>query len=324
MKLFCLTAAILFVAPVGAHDELFPSCPSQHPDHQVNKIDLIKAPISIYKSLPEYPSRELSRGKNGAVILEYIVTKEGKTSNIRTLSSTSTAFAVAAKKAVMKFKYEPAIDTSTGTATSYTLKHKVTFEIEKNDSGIFMESETLDFDPLRLSKAIKYLPSNPKKALTKIESLLESEANEYHRAVLYYVKSSKEYDINSQLTFDRKQSLLNSLEALSNLNQSELNVINLNAMAVAGLSNIYLFEGENTQAINLLRPFLQNAWNTNFVRPKVNYEATINLAIASYNSGDFCSAFYGFDRAIKEGESLKIKDPDLLKYRRYAKRYMKD
>ena len=72
MKLLYLTMVILFVAPVGAHDELFPSCPSQHPEHQVNKIDLIKAPISIYKSLPEYPSRELSRGKNGAVILEYL------------------------------------------------------------------------------------------------------------------------------------------------------------------------------------------------------------------------------------------------------------
>lgn len=324
MKLFFLTAAILFATPVGAHDELFPSCPSQHPDHQANKTDLIKAPITVYKSPPEYPSRELSRGKNGVVILEYTVTKEGKTDNIRTLSSTSTAFAVEAKKAVMKWKYEPAIDTNTGTPTSYTLEHKITFELEKNDSGIFMESETLDFDPLRLSRAIEKLPSNPKKALTKIETLLESEANEYHRAVLYYIKSSKEYDMNPESTKERKKSLELSLAELRALNQYEDNVINLRSMAIAALSGILIFEEKNQETIDLLVPFLKEAWSNNFVRPKVIYDATVNFSIASYNARELCYAYNGFDRAIQQGNSLGIKNPNWIKYRDTAKKYMKD
>ena len=58
--------AILFVTPVGAHDELFPSCSSKHPTHDIENTRATPKPVAIYKELPEYPA---GKRTNGAVIL---------------------------------------------------------------------------------------------------------------------------------------------------------------------------------------------------------------------------------------------------------------
>ena len=321
MKPLCLMVAILFVLPAKAHDELFPSCPSKHPEH---KIEDKPKPFALYKVAPVYPNRELARGISGAVILEFTVTKEGETSDIKVLSTSSNAFSREAIKALKAFKYEPALVDGEAVAISGQ-KHKITFEIEDSETGLFMESETLDFDPVALSKTIKSASSrNPKKALEKISKALEKETNGFHKAVLYYVKSSTEYEANPDDISQQEKSLLLSLDELSTLNQNELNVINLRSMAIAALSRMFVLQEKYQETIDFLRPFLKDAWDRNFFRPNVIYDATVNFSIAAYNASEFCYAYHGFNRAIQQGSIVGANNPNWIKYRDAAKKYMND
>ena len=313
--------AILFVTPVGAHDELFPSCSSKHPTHDIENTRATPKPVAIYKEPPEYPA---GKRTNGAVILEYTVTKEGETTDIKVLSSSSGAFSSRAIKALKAFRYQPVLVEGKPVATK-GLKHKFTFEIDFSENGLFMESETLDFDPSALSKFIKSVSRiRTKTGLERITKALEKETNGFHKAVLYYMQSSKEHDLNPENTSASKKSLELSLAELKTLNQNEHNVINLRSMAITALSAALIFEEKNQETIDLLTPFLKEAWSNNFIRPKVIYEATVNFSIASYNARELCYAYNGFDRAIQQGNSLGIKNPNWIKYRDTAKKYMND
>jgi len=324
MRLFFLIGTIFFYFSAEAHDDLFPACPSKHPDHDIESAETEPKPFPVYKEAPKYPQKELLRGVSGAVILGFTVTKEGKTTDIAVLSSTSKGFSFEAIKAVKKFRYEPAVVDGEPIVTR-GLKHKITFEMEKSESGLFQESETLDFDPVALSKTIKNTSSrSAKKAVDRITNALKKETNSFHKAVLYYVKSSKEYEVSPDDIAQQKNSLMLSLEELSTLNQNEINVINLRSIAITALSRMLMLEEKYQETIDLLRPLLKEAWDYNFVRPKVVYDATVNFSIASYNARELCYAYHGFNRAIQAGEAIGENSSSWVKYRDTAKQYMKD
>jgi len=56
-----------------------------------------------------YPQEALMRGICGRVIVQFTVSKNGSTKNIKVLESTNEIFEVSAKNSVMKYKYEPRI-----------------------------------------------------------------------------------------------------------------------------------------------------------------------------------------------------------------------
>ena len=99
-RLTCLTLINLFVVGnSSAHDALFQECHQEHQNKETKKTEFI-SPVAVFKKTPVYPKRELNRGRSGAVIIQYTVTKEGTINNAKILSSTSSAFSVAAKQAV--------------------------------------------------------------------------------------------------------------------------------------------------------------------------------------------------------------------------------
>ena len=65
--------------------------------------------LPIVKVQPIYPRRALSRGIEGYVIVEFTVTKQGTTRDVRVVESTSSMFNSAAVKAAQKFKYKPRV-----------------------------------------------------------------------------------------------------------------------------------------------------------------------------------------------------------------------
>ena len=108
-----------------AHETMFEQCHQGHPLHKNDNANIVY-PVSIFKTAPIYPNRELNRGREGSVIVEYTITKDGGVTDIKILSSTSSAFSAAAKQAVKKFKYEPA--TVNGKPIDQEgWKHKITF-----------------------------------------------------------------------------------------------------------------------------------------------------------------------------------------------------
>ena len=320
LKKLTFIAGLLLTTNGLAHDELFPACPSPHKAHQVETEGTIKPPIAIYKEAPDYPMRELSKGRNGSVILEFTVNKEGKVSNPKAIGFTSAAFSVAAKKTAKRFLYEPAIDTKSNLPVEYQVKHKFTFETESAPLGIFYDSDTLDFDAEEFSRNLNRIERRPKKkAIQKLNSYLEEADNEYVKAVLLFQRAGKKKDSEPPDVKGMTIDLDSTFSLLEQLNQFDPNVIWLQAYVINALSGAYLDQRDDYKAVLLLRHFLEKTWNNKLVNPKQGYLANVNLGIAAFNLGDFCVSYHSFDRAINAGSKLKIKNKKLVEYRDLAK-----
>ncbi len=320
MKKLIFIAGLLLATNGHAHDELFPACPSPHKAHQVETERTIKPPIAIYKEAPSYPMREISKGRNGSVILEFTVNKEGKVSNPKAIGFTSAAFSVAAKKAAKRFLYEPAIDTKSNLPVEYQVKHKFTFEMESTPLGMFYDSETLDFDAEEFSRNLNRIERlSKKKAIQKLNSYLEEADNEFEKAVLLFQRAGKKKDSEPPDVKGMTIDLDSTFSLLEQLNQFDPNVIWLQGYVINALSGTYLDQRDDYKAVLLLRHFLEKTWNNKLVNPKQGYLANVNLGIAAFNLGDFCVSYHSFDRAINAGSKLKIKNKKLVEYRDLAK-----
>lgn len=65
--------------------------------------------LPIVKVAPVYPSRAASRGLEGYVIVEYTVTRQGTTTDIVVVETTSSLFDRAAVDSAAKYKYKPRV-----------------------------------------------------------------------------------------------------------------------------------------------------------------------------------------------------------------------
>ncbi len=84
--------------------------------------------LPIFKVAPVYPSRALSRGLEGYVIVEFTVTRTGTVRDASVVESTSNLFNRAATEAVLRFKYKPRI--IGGEAVEVPgVRNKISFEI---------------------------------------------------------------------------------------------------------------------------------------------------------------------------------------------------
>ena len=84
--------------------------------------------LPIVKVAPVYPSRALSRGLEGYVIVEFTVTQTGAVKDVFVVESTSSLFERAAVQAAYKFKYKPRV--IDGVAVEVPgVQNKITFEI---------------------------------------------------------------------------------------------------------------------------------------------------------------------------------------------------
>jgi protein TonB len=86
--------------------------------------------LPIVKVAPIYPSRAASRGLEGFVIVEFVVTRTGTTRDVTVVESSSSLFDRAAVDAAGKFKYKPRV--IDGEAVEVPgVRNKITFVLEK-------------------------------------------------------------------------------------------------------------------------------------------------------------------------------------------------
>lgn len=86
--------------------------------------------LPIVKVAPVYPSRALSRGLEGYVIVEFTVTTNGSVRDVVVVESTSTLFERAATEAALKFKYKPRVIDGQPVEVP-GVRNKITFEIAR-------------------------------------------------------------------------------------------------------------------------------------------------------------------------------------------------
>ena len=85
--------------------------------------------LPIVKVAPVYPSRALSRGLEGYVIVEFTVTRQGTVKDVFVVESTSSLFERAAMEAALKFKYKPRVIDGEPVEVP-GVQNKITFEIQ--------------------------------------------------------------------------------------------------------------------------------------------------------------------------------------------------
>lgn len=86
--------------------------------------------LPIVKVAPVYPSRAASRGLEGYVIVEFVVTRTGTTRDVTVVESSSSLFDRAAVDAAGKFKYKPRV--IDGEAVEVPgVRNKITFVLEQ-------------------------------------------------------------------------------------------------------------------------------------------------------------------------------------------------
>jgi hypothetical protein len=240
--------------------------------------------------------------------------------NVAAIGSTGTSFTVEAKKAARKFLYEPAIDTKTNLPVEYELKHKFTFEMDSASSGMFYDSDILEFNAEAFTmKLYRIDRMKNKTAINKLDSYVKEAENEFEKAVLLFQRAGKKNDSKPSDIKGMKKDLDTVFVLLEKLNEFDPNVIFLQSYAVSALSGIYLDQQDDWKAMSLLRPFLEKTWSNKLVRPRQAYDAYVNLAIAAFNLNNFCVSYHSFDRAVKTGSELKIKNKKLIEYRDMAK-----
>ena len=86
--------------------------------------------LPIVKVAPVYPSRALSRGLEGYVIVEFTVMRTGTVRDVTVVESTSILFERAATDAALKFKYKPRVIDGEPVEVP-GVRNKITFEIQQ-------------------------------------------------------------------------------------------------------------------------------------------------------------------------------------------------
>lgn len=84
-------------------------------------------PQPIVRIAPDYPRRPQERCQEGYVVVEFTVTVDGTTRDIRVLDSSDSAFEREAVRAVQRWKYRPAM--KDGEPVAVRLRVRVDFEL---------------------------------------------------------------------------------------------------------------------------------------------------------------------------------------------------
>ena len=100
-------------------------------DIQTSKSTTTTTLISISKVAPIYPKELLKKGIEGYCILEFSVTKEGTTEDIKVVECTDYDFANSSIEAAKQFRYIPKIVDGDLRQTVGVL-HKMSFELESS------------------------------------------------------------------------------------------------------------------------------------------------------------------------------------------------
>lgn len=110
--------------------ELYPDSIHDQDFEAANNISALNKYLPINKVEPVYPPRALKRGIEGYVIVEFTVTKEGRTKDIHVVEASHTAiFDRAALQAAAKFRYKPMVINGKTVEVPGVL-NKITFAIE--------------------------------------------------------------------------------------------------------------------------------------------------------------------------------------------------
>ncbi|MGI9294467.1 MAG: energy transducer TonB [Pseudomonadales bacterium] len=108
---------------------------AQDADGDSEIIESYSDAVATNRVAPKYPSSAIRRGREGWVIVSYIVTKDGEIAHpMIEDSSGDEAFEKAAIDVLSKWDYEPALRNGEPVDQSLT-KHRMTFKLEDSETG---------------------------------------------------------------------------------------------------------------------------------------------------------------------------------------------
>jgi protein TonB len=90
-------------------------------------------PVVRFQVRPHYPKELAEQKKEGEVLVEFFVEKDGSVNDARVLRQTNAAFGKAAVECVKRWKFDPAL--KAGTPVRARMQVPLVFEMDKPNQG---------------------------------------------------------------------------------------------------------------------------------------------------------------------------------------------
>jgi TonB family protein len=112
------------------HEEKLQGCPKEELDYLYGRVD--RPYVQMIKYVPKIPKRAYKLGLSGVVVVEYTITKSGKTKDLLIKEISNKIFRKSALKAARKFRYLPKIEG--GEAVEVIgVENRFTYSVPEND-----------------------------------------------------------------------------------------------------------------------------------------------------------------------------------------------
>jgi len=209
--------AVLMAEPCVASDQ----ADEETQPLPLNLSDVDRPPLVTKRVDPAYPFEAKRRRQEGDVLLQFIVTKEGKVAMPRVLRSVPTGlFDESALRAIRKWRFRPA--TKAGKAVDVSIIAPLRFELEGVEGTGYDTFEAIEkgvshmgagqFEQAiaELSRAISYFPNHP------YNSVAYNHRGASYRAVGEYGKAIRDFG---------KALKLNPEQTVSYINRGDVHVI---------------------------------------------------------------------------------------------------
>ena len=294
----------------------------QFEECKAGEIDPLK-PIPIRQTPPVYPRKALERAIEANVLLEFTVNERGRVEDPVVIwfdqTSSKSDFSRSAINTVKKFKYKPGKTASGEPISVDGVKVMIAYRIEGSEDSLGINSLILD----RILKKVKVTDMSPKTmqklggAIEDIDLELNKDSlSNIEKAAFLYIKATTLFKLNRP-SEEIKEALLESKSYYGNDYVDTLKggiqirgVTSSKLQTFGGLllSQIY-YEEEDWKNLEHEMLEVTNSQFGNTLKRRF-YAPYMQLGVASYTLGNWCTSFSSFERARKIAKNHKLKFPN--------------
>ena len=282
-------------------------------------------PIPTRQVPPMYPRKALEKAIESNVLLEFTVNEKGRVEDPEVIwfdqtsnKSNKNLFSRSAINNVKKFKYNPGKTASGEPISTEGVKVIIAYRIQGFEDNLGIDSFAMN----KILEKVKVTDMSPQ-TMEKLESAIEDIDLELSReglsnikkAVFWYLKATSLFKLNRP-SQEIKASLLKSKSYYGNdyvdtlKDGIQIRGVTSSKLQTFGgllLSQIY-YEEEDWKSLEHEMLEVTNSQFGNTLKKRF-YAPYMQLGVASYSLGNWCTSFSSFERARKIAKIHKLKFP---------------
>ena len=283
-------------------------------------------PIPTRQVPPMYPRKALEKAIESNVLLEFTVNEKGRVEDPEVIwldqtssKSNKDLFSRSAINTVKKFKYKPGKTTSGEPISTDGVKVIIAYRIQGFEDSLGIDSFTLR----KILRTVKVTDMSPQ-TMQKLEGAIKdidlelnkASLSNIEKAAFLYIKATTLFKLNRP-SEEIKEALLESksyygddyVDTLEDGVQVRgVTSSKLHTFGGLLLSQIY-YEEEDWKSLEHEMLEVTNSQFGNTLKRRF-YAPYMQLGVASYTLGNWCTSFSSFERARKIAKNHKLKFPN--------------